>query len=168
MLLSYAFAECSFGLILVATSRRGLCAILIGDKRHTLVRELQDRFPRFELTNGDSDLGELVARVVAFIEDPRVGLDWRLDIQGTAYQQRVWQVVGQIPAGKTVSYSEIARRLGQPNGARAVARACAANSLAVIIPCHRVVRRDGGLSGYFWGLDRKRQLLQREADSRNM
>ncbi len=135
---------------------------------HVLLRELQERFARYELIAGDREQEVVVARVIAFIEDPRAGLDWPLDIQGSAFQQRVWQVLRQIPVGETASYRDIAKRIGQPNGARAVAGACATNNLAVAIPCHRVVRSDGGLSGYYWGVDRKRELLAREADSRKV
>ena len=166
MPLSYAYGECSLGSILVAASRRGLCAILIGDDRHGLLRELQARFTRYELIAGDGDLEAVIAHIIAFIEDPRIALDWPLDMQGTAFQQRVWQVLRQIPVGETASYSDIAERIGQPKSVRAVAGACAANNLAVAIPCHRVVRSDGGLSGYYWGVDRKRELLAREAGSR--
>jgi len=166
MTLSYAYGECSLGSVLVATSQRGLCAILIGDDRHALLRELHERFARYELIADDRNQEAVVARIIAFIEDPRAGLDWPLDMQGTAFQQRVWQVLRQIPVGETASYSDIAERIGQRNGARAVAGACAANHLAVAIPCHRVVRSDGGLSGYYWGVARKRELLAREAANR--
>jgi len=159
----FAVGECSLGSILVAESDRGVCAISLGDDPETLVRDLQDRFPNSSLIGGDSEFEQLVARVVGFIEDPAIGLDLPLDVRGTAFQQRVWQALRKIPAGTTVSYTDIARHIGAPKSARAVAQACAANPLAVAIPCHRVVRNDGGLSGYRWGVDRKRALLEKEA-----
>jgi AraC family transcriptional regulator, regulatory protein of adaptative response / methylated-DNA-[protein]-cysteine methyltransferase len=159
----FAVGECSLGSILVGMSERGVCAILLGDDPDALLRDLQDRFPRATLVGGDEDFERLVARVVGFVEAPALGLDLPLDVRGTVFQQRVWQALRDIPAGATASYSEIARRIGAPGSARAVAQACAANPLAVAIPCHRVVRNDGGLSGYRWGVERKRALLRREA-----
>ena len=159
----FAIGECSLGSILVAASERGVCAILLGDDPDQLARDLQDRFPRAELMGGDAGFEQLVAKVVGFVEAPRLGLDLPLDVRGTAFQQRVWQALRQIPAGETVSYTEVAKRIGSPKSVRAVAQACAANALAVAIPCHRVVRNDGGLSGYRWGVARKRALLGREA-----
>jgi AraC family transcriptional regulator, regulatory protein of adaptative response / methylated-DNA-[protein]-cysteine methyltransferase len=159
----FAVGECSLGAILVAKSERGVCAILLGDDPGSLVRDLQDRFPQADLVGGDEAFEKLVARVVGFVEAPRVGLDLPLDVRGTAFQQRVWQALREIPAGRTASYSEIAKRIGAPKSVRAVAQACGANSLAVAIPCHRVVRNDGGLSGYRWGVERKRALLAKEA-----
>lgn len=159
----FAIGECFLGSILVARSDRGVCAILLGDDADELARELQDRFPRANLIGGDADFEQLVSRVVGFVEAPGIGLDLPLDVRGTAFQQRVWQALREIPAGATASYTEIARRLGSPNSVRAVAQACAANALAVAIPCHRVVRHDGGLSGYRWGVERKRALLERES-----
>jgi AraC family transcriptional regulator of adaptative response/methylated-DNA-[protein]-cysteine methyltransferase len=161
----FAVGECWLGSILVAQSRRGVCAILIGDYPDALVQELQDRFPAAELIGGDAEFERLVASVVGLVETPRLGLDLPLDVRGTAFQQRVWQALGTIPAGATVSYAELAERIGAPASARAVAGACAANILAVAIPCHRVVRSDGSLSGYRWGIERKRALLEREATS---
>jgi len=161
----FAIGECSLGSILVAASRRGVCAILLGDDPDALARDLQDRFPRADLIGGDARFEQLVAKVVAFVEAPGLGLDLPLDVRGTAFQQRVWQALREIPAGATVSYAEIAKRIGAPKAVRAVAQACAANALAVAIPCHRVVRNDGGLSGYRWGVDRKRALLDREANA---
>ena len=159
----FAIGACSLGAILVAQSRRGVCAILLGDDADALARELQDRFPKAELIGGDAGFEHLVAKVVGFVEAPGHGLDLPLDVRGTAFQQRVWQMLCEIPAGKTASYAEIAKRIGSPTSVRAVAQACGANSLAVAIPCHRVVRTDGGLSGYRWGVERKRALLEREA-----
>lgn len=159
----FAVGECSLGSILVARSRDGVCAILMGDDPDQLARQLQERFPRAELVGGDADFERLVAAVVGFVERPGLGLDLPLDVRGTAFQQRVWQALRAIPAGETVSYADIARRIGAPRSARAVAHACASNLLAVAIPCHRVVKRDGGISGYRWGVERKRALLAREA-----
>ncbi len=161
----FAIGECSLGSILIARSDRGVCAILLGDDPDVLIRDLQDTFPRANLIGGDAEFEQLVAKVVGFVEAPAVGLDLPLDIRGTAFQQRVWQALREIPAGETASYSEIARRIGSPKSVRAVAGACAANTLAVAIPCHRVVKYDGTLSGYRWGVERKRALLEREAHS---
>jgi len=161
--ITFAVGECSLGSILVAKSKRGICAILLGDDPEALTRDLQDRFPNANLIGGDAAFEQFVAKVVGFVETPAVGLDLPLDIRGTAFQQRVWQALQRIPAGSTASYTEIARLIGSPKSVRAVAQACGANALAVAIPCHRVVRRDGALSGYRWGIERKRALLEREA-----
>ena len=161
--LRFAVGQCSLGAILVASSARGVAAILIGDDPDALARDLQDRFPRAHLTGGDADYEALVAEVVGFVDAPRIGLDLPLDIRGTAFQQRVWQALRDIPAGSTVTYADIAARIGAPAAVRAVAGACAANPLAVATPCHRVVRRDGALSGYRWGVERKRALIDKEA-----
>ena len=158
----FAVVECSLGSILVASSERGVCSILLGDDPDRLVRDLQDRFSRASLVGGDKSFETLVARVVGLVEKPSLGLGLPLDIRGTAFQQRVWQALREVPAGKTASYSEIAARICAPTSTRAVAQACAANAIAVAIPCHRVVRRDGSLSGYRWGAERKRALLERE------
>jgi AraC family transcriptional regulator of adaptative response/methylated-DNA-[protein]-cysteine methyltransferase len=158
----FAVGECSLGSVLVARTDKGVCAILLGDDPDTLVRELQDRFPRADLVGADAAFERTIASVVGFVDAPSVGLDLPLDVRGTAFQLRVWQALRAIPAGSTASYAEIARRIGAPTAARAVARACAANPLAVAIPCHRVVRTDGSLSGYRWGVDRKRRLLSAE------
>jgi AraC family transcriptional regulator of adaptative response/methylated-DNA-[protein]-cysteine methyltransferase len=161
----FAVGECSLGALLVAASDQGVCAILLGDDPDALVRDLQDRFPKARLTGGDTGFERLVARVVGFVERPAVDFDLPLDVRGTAFQQRVWQALRAIPAGATATYRDIARRVGAPKAVRAVAQACAANALAVAIPCHRVVRTDGALSGYRWGVQRKRALLAREAVS---
>ena len=158
----FAVGECSLGSILVAQSAKGVCAILLGDDPDALLRDLQDRFPRAELVGGDAGFEAMVAQVVGFVEAPGLGLNLPLDVRGTAFQRRVWQALLEIPAGTTASYAEIARRIGQPKAVRAVAAACAANALAVAIPCHRVVRTDGALSGYRWGVERKRALLHNE------
>lgn len=159
----FAIGECSLGAILVAQSEQGLCAIMLGDDPEELARLLQDRFPQAELVGGDRAFEQTVAQVVGFVEAPRIGLDLPLDVRGSAFQQRVWRALQQIPAGQTASYSDVARRIGAPKATRAVAQACAANPLAVAIPCHRVVRTDGSLSGYRWGVERKRLLLEMEA-----
>lgn len=161
----FAVAECSLGSILVAQSDRGICAILLGDEPDELAREMQDRFPNASFRGGDREFEKLVAKVVSFVETPGIGLDLPLDVRGTAFQQRVWQALRKVPAGKTVSYSELAALIGSPKAVRAVAGACAANKLAVAIPCHRVVRNDGDISGYRWGVERKRALLKREANA---
>jgi AraC family transcriptional regulator, regulatory protein of adaptative response / methylated-DNA-[protein]-cysteine methyltransferase len=158
----FALGECSLGSILVAVTERGVCAITLGDDPGALLRDLQDRFPKAELIGGDREFEQLVAKVVGFVEAPALGLELPLDMRGTAFQQRVWQALRRIPAGRTASYAEIARRIGAPRAVRAVAQACAANALAVAIPCHRVVRTDGSLSSYRWGVERKRVLLDRE------
>jgi AraC family transcriptional regulator of adaptative response/methylated-DNA-[protein]-cysteine methyltransferase len=160
----FAVGECSLGAILVACSARGVCAILIGNDPDALARDLQDQFPQATLIGGDREFEALVARVVGFVEAPSLGLDLPLDVRGTAFQRRVWEALRDIPCGETASYSDVALRIGAPKSARAVARACAANVLAVAIPCHRVVRSDGGLSGYRWGVERKRVLLEQEAN----
>ena len=159
----FAVGECSLGSILVARSEKGVCAILLGDDPDQLARDLQDRFPRANLIGADAEFEKLVAKIVGFVEAPTVGLDLPLDVRGTAFQQRVWQALRKIPVGSTASYSDIAQRIGAPRSVRAVAQACAANAIALAIPCHRVVRHDGALSGYRWGVERKRALLEREA-----
>jgi AraC family transcriptional regulator of adaptative response/methylated-DNA-[protein]-cysteine methyltransferase len=159
----FAVGETSLGAILVASSEKGVASILLGNDPDRLVRNLQDRFPNAHLVGADPDYEALVARVVGLIEAPGLGLDLPLDVRGTAFQQRVWRALQEIPVGQTVSYAEVARRIGSPKAVRAVAGACAANNLAVAIPCHRVVRNDGALSGYAWGVERKRALLDREA-----
>jgi AraC family transcriptional regulator of adaptative response/methylated-DNA-[protein]-cysteine methyltransferase len=161
----FAVGECSLGAILVAATDRGVCAILLGSAPEALVRELQDRFPRARLIGADRAFERIVARVVGLVEAPALGLDLPLDVRGTAFQRRVWQALRAIPAGATATYADVARRIGAPRAARAVARACAANTLAVAIPCHRVVRADGAPAGYRWGVRRKRLLLEREAAS---
>jgi AraC family transcriptional regulator of adaptative response/methylated-DNA-[protein]-cysteine methyltransferase len=158
----FAIGQCSLGAILVAQGARGICAILLGDSPDALARELQDRFANARLIGDDPDFARLISSVVGLIEQPALGLDLPLDVRGTAFQQRVWQALREIPPGRTESYSQVAQRIGAPKAVRAVAQACAANPLAVAIPCHRVVRNDGALSGYRWGVERKRSLLERE------
>ncbi len=161
--LRFAVGECSLGAILVASTAKGVAAILIGDDPDALTRDLQDQFPNAHLVGGDAAFEALVARVVGFVEAPHIGLDLPLDVRGTAFQQRVWRALRDIPLGATATYTDIAARIGSPKAVRAVAGACAANTLAVAIPCHRVIRHDGSLSGYRWGVERKRDLLTREA-----
>lgn len=158
----FAIGKCSLGSILVASSEKGVCCITLGDDPDFLVADLQKRFRNAEFIGGDAEFERIVAQVVDFVEAPKCGLDLPLDIRGTAFQQRVWQALCEIPLGATVSYSDVAEKIGNPKSVRAVAGACAANSIAVAIPCHRVVRTDGNLSGYRWGVDRKRALLDRE------
>jgi AraC family transcriptional regulator of adaptative response/methylated-DNA-[protein]-cysteine methyltransferase len=158
----FAVGQSSLGAVLVAQSGRGVCAISLGDDPEALVHELQDRFPKANLIGADRDFEKLVARVVGLVESPGTGLDLPLDLRGSVFQMRVWRALREIPAGSTASYAQIARRIGEPKAVRAVAGACAANPVAIAIPCHRVVRSDGGLSGYRWGVERKRRLLQRE------
>ncbi|TJZ79017.1 bifunctional DNA-binding transcriptional regulator/O6-methylguanine-DNA methyltransferase Ada [Chitiniphilus eburneus] len=160
----FGVGQCSLGAILVAATPRGVCSIELGDEPEALVRGLQDRFPKAELVGGDPAFEGWMATVIGLIEAPATPVALPLDVRGTAFQQRVWQALRQIPPGCTASYAEIAQRIGAPTAARAVARACAGNTLAVAIPCHRVVRNDGALSGYRWGVARKRALLAREAE----
>lgn len=159
----FAIGECSLGSVLVAASDKGVCSITLGDDPNALIRNLQDRFPRADLIGGDREFEKTVSQVVGFIEQPRKGFNLPMDVRGTAFQLRVWQALRQIPAGSTMSYSDIAERIGAPKSVRAVASACASNKIAVAIPCHRVLRNDGTISGYRWGVDRKRALLEREA-----
>jgi AraC family transcriptional regulator of adaptative response/methylated-DNA-[protein]-cysteine methyltransferase len=159
----FALAQCSLGAVLVASSAKGVCAISIGDDAGALLSALQERFPAADLIGGDAGFESMVAIVLAFIESPKLGLNLPLDIQGTLFQQRVWQALREIPCGEVVTYGMLAERIGMPKAVRAVASACAANTLAVAIPCHRVIRQDGSLSGYRWGLMRKQALLAKEA-----
>ncbi len=162
----FAIGQCSLGAILVAQSPRGVCAILMDDDPEQLVRTLQDLFPKANLVGDDPDFEDVVANVVGLVEAPALGLNLPLDVQGTAFQERVWQALRDIPVGTTATYTEIAQRIGLPKAVRAVASACGANRLAVAIPCHRVVRSDGNLAGYRWGIARKQALLEREASGR--
>ena len=161
----FAVGECSLGAILVATSDKGICAISLGDDPQFLRRELEELFPKAKLVAGDKAFAKVVAKVVAFVERPALGLDLPLDVRGTAFQERVWRALRQIPAGSSVTYTELARKVGAPSAVRTVASACAANTIAVAVPCHRVVRKGGAASGYRWGPARKRALLAREAPS---
>lgn len=161
----FAVGQCTLGSVLVAQTKRGVCAILLGDDPTFLLKDLQDRFPSASLIGADPAFEREVATVINLIDHPgHVSLSLPLDIRGTAFQQRVWRALQNIPPGQTASYTDIARAIGSPQAVRAVAGACAANALAVAIPCHRVVRQDGALSGYRWGIERKRALLARERD----
>jgi AraC family transcriptional regulator, regulatory protein of adaptative response / methylated-DNA-[protein]-cysteine methyltransferase len=159
----FAVGQCSLGAILVASTRKGVVSILIDDEPDALVRTLQDRFPNAQLVGADEEYEQLVARVVGLVESPGANVELPLDVRGTVFQRKVWQALRKIPAGKTASYTDIARRIGAPKAVRAVAGACAANNIAVAIPCHRVIRNDGGVAGYRWGVERKRALLERES-----
>lgn len=159
----FALGLCSLGDILVAQSNKGVCAIFLGDNPEKMIRDLQDKFSEAELIGGDKNFESVVAQVIGHIENPHSKLDLPLDIKGTAFQQRVWNALRQIPPGKTATYTEIARKIGSPKSVRAVANACGSNSLAVAIPCHRVIRISGELAGYRWGVERKRVLLDRES-----
>lgn len=159
----FASAPCSLGWVLVAATDRGVCAVFLGDSPVALERELRERFPRARILPEDPDRGAHLEKVLAHLEAPRrTAPDLPLDVRGTAFQQRVWEALRRIPPGETATYSEIARRIGSPSAVRAVARACASNPAALVIPCHRVVRSDGTLAGYRWGLERKKRLLERE------
>lgn len=158
----FAVAECSLGSVLIAATSKGICAVTLGDDPEALVQNLQDRFPQAELFAGDKEFETHIAAVIAHIENPAQNFDLPLDIQGTVFQQKVWQALRDIPSGQTTSYSDLANRIGQPKASRAVASACGANKIAVIIPCHRVVRNNGDLSGYRWGVERKEALLIKE------
>lgn len=160
----FAIGDCFLGSILVAQSSKGVCAILMGDDPDELLRDLQDRFPRAELKGGDQEFEQVIAQVISYIEEPGQGFSLPLDIRGTSFQQRVWQALREIPPGQTRNYTDIGKNIGAPKAVRAVASACAANALAVVIPCHRVVRSDGSLSGYRWGVERKRTLIELEAE----
>ncbi|WP_282078813.1 bifunctional DNA-binding transcriptional regulator/O6-methylguanine-DNA methyltransferase Ada [Epibacterium ulvae] len=158
----FAIGECSLGSVLVASSAKGVCAMLLGDTPEMVLEDLQDRFPQADLIGNDPDYETLIAHAIRFVDDPKYGFNLPLDIQGTAFQQRVWEALRDIPIGTTASYSEIAVKIGAPKSFRAVAQACGANNIALAIPCHRVVRSDGGLSGYRWGVERKSAILDAE------
>lgn len=165
LVMRYAIAQSYLGWVLVAATERGICRIDFHDEPEVLAARLAETFPEARLVGDDLDFRDTVRKVLAFLDRPERGLNLPLDIQGTAFQRRVWAALREIPVGETLSYSEVAERIGQPKSARAVAGACAANTLAVAIPCHRVVRSDGDLGGYRWGLSRKQALLDRESNS---
>jgi AraC family transcriptional regulator of adaptative response/methylated-DNA-[protein]-cysteine methyltransferase len=158
----FAVGECSLGSILVAAAAQGICAIQLGDTPEELVEALRNRFPKAELKGGGADFERIVAQVIGLVEEPRRAFDLPLHVRGTAFQQKVWEILRSIPPGETMTYAEVAAKAGRPSAVRAVASACAANKLAVVIPCHRVVRTGGALSGYRWGVERKAALLKRE------
>ena len=161
----FGFLKSSLGLVAVAASARGVCSITLGDEAAALARDLAHRFPEAKLTRDDARLRRALDAVAAYLDDPARGINLPLDAGGTDFQRRVWRALREIPAGETVSYAEVARRIDAPKSFRAVAQACGANRIALAIPCHRVVRGDGGISGYRWGVSRKRALLEREARS---
>ena len=163
--IAFAIGTSTLGTVLLASSARGVCAILIGSEEAELVADLAARFPENRVVSDERKLAGEVEKVVAFIEDPTTDLDFELDIYGTPFQRRVWGALCAIPSGSTVTYAALARRIGEPEAVRAVANACAANAIALAIPCHRAVRSDGTLSGYRWGVERKRALLAREAEA---
>lgn len=160
--IGFAVDKCSLGSILVATSKKGVCAIFLGDDPSALTNDLRKRFPKAQLIAGDRHFQDLVAKVIRFVEAPRSDLDLPLDLRGTVFQRRVWKALREIPIGTISSYSKIAKRIGAPKAVRAVARAIASNRLAVVVPCHRVLCRDGSISGYRWGVERKMSLLKKE------
>ncbi len=160
--IKFGVAPSSLGLVLVGRGAEGVCAVLLGDDRRALQRDLQERFRDATLLEADAELGALLEKVVQLVDAPSRSLEMPLELRGTEFQRKVWRALREIPAGSSASYAEIARRIGIPNGARAVAQACAANPLAVVIPCHRVVSSGGKLSGYRWGVERKRILLEKE------
>jgi AraC family transcriptional regulator, regulatory protein of adaptative response / methylated-DNA-[protein]-cysteine methyltransferase len=164
--LHFAIGQCSLGSVLVARSEHGVCAVLLGDEPEAVIRELAQRFPGSVLLRQDEELGHSLAQVVGLVEAPGQTLNLLIDLRGTTFQQRVWQALREIPPGTTSTYTEVAGRIGSPKAVRAVARACAGNRLALVVPCHRVIGSDGALSGYRWGLERKRILLQREEVAR--
>lgn len=159
----HAVGTCSLGRVLVATTERGVCAILLGDDADELTADLRQRFASAELV-ASTELGDALAQVVSAVDDSSARFELPLDVQGTAFQQRVWTALREIPVGETTSYSELAAAIGKPSAVRAVATACAQNPVAVVVPCHRVRRKDGSLAGYRWGADRKRRLLDRESE----
>lgn len=161
----FAIGRCSLGLVMVASSEKGLCCVTLGDDPEFLLKDLQNRFPKAEFIHGDAEFEQTAAKVVRLVEAPNLDFNLTLDIRGTAFQQRVWQALLEIPTGSTASYARVAERIGNRKSVRAVAGACAANPIAVAIPCHRVVRSDGNLSGYRWGVARKRALLDREVSA---
>ena len=164
--IKFAIGESSLGLVLVAASERGICAVFFGDDANDLTRDLEKQFPRARLIEGDPAFQQLASKVIGFVEDPSLGLDLPLDIRGTAFQHRVWDALRRIPVGSTASYADIAKAIGAPKSTRAVARACGSNPIAVAIPCHRVIGSDGSLTGYRGGIGRKRALLAKEAKAK--
>jgi AraC family transcriptional regulator, regulatory protein of adaptative response / methylated-DNA-[protein]-cysteine methyltransferase len=165
MVIRFAVAQCSLGAVLVAATERGVCAIALGEDAEKLTRDLQRQFPKAEFVGADPTFDALVAEVIGLVEHPARPVALPLDVRGSAFQCRVWTALRRIPVGKTVSYAELAQQLGAPKAVRAVAKACATNAVAVVIPCHRVVRTDGGISGYRWGVERKKALLLAEAQT---
>ncbi|MCE9532531.1 MAG: methylated-DNA--[protein]-cysteine S-methyltransferase [Planctomycetes bacterium] len=168
MTIRFTVKECSLGSVLIAATEKGVCAIFLGDDPDFLAQNLQDRFRKARIVPGDTEFDKWVTEVVGLMEKPAIGLELPLDLRGTDFQLRVWEALREIPAGSTVNYTDIAKRIGRPTAARAVAQACGANPIAIVIPCHRVVRTDESLSGYRWGVERKAELLEREKVIRKM
>lgn len=162
--ITYGLTQCFLGWVIVAATDRGICAIEFGDDSETLPEQIQARFPNAQLNKADIGFKKLIKEVVDFIESPKDTFQVPLDIQGTAFQQKVWEVLRQIQPGETMSYTDVAERIGKPNAVRAVASACASNKLAVVIPCHRVISKSGKTGGYRWGTERKQRLLASEQD----
>jgi methylated-DNA-[protein]-cysteine S-methyltransferase/AraC family transcriptional regulator of adaptative response/methylated-DNA-[protein]-cysteine methyltransferase len=162
-ILSYAVADCTLGKVLIARSAEGVCAILLGDDAEELAADLAARFPQAALVPSEVAVNDDLAKVLRYLERPAEGLHLALDMRGTPFQRRVWEKLRAISAGRTVSYMELARWISPLANPRAVARACAANPIALAIPCHRVVRSNGDLAGYRWGIERKRELIRKEA-----
>ncbi len=158
----HSISRCSLGSVLVATTDTGLCAVILGDDGETLIRELADRFPEAMIAGTDAQCDKAATGVASLLERPENGFDLPLHLQGTPFQKSVWQALRKIPTGKTATYLDIAKKIGKPKAVRAVAQACGANNIAIVIPCHRVIRTDGSLSGYRWGVERKQALLERE------
>lgn len=166
--IDFAVGQCQFGTVLVAQDQKGICALFLGDGPEPLIQQLRDEFPQAQLSQTQQALEPLVNKAVSVIQEPQLGVELPLHIQGSDFQKKVWKALLRIPVGQTVSYSELAESIGSPKASRAVASACAANRLAVVIPCHRVRRRSGELSGYRWGVERKRELLDLEAATHTM
>ncbi len=158
----HSISRSPIGSILVATTDKGLCAVILGDDRATLIRELAERFPGTVIAGADEACAKATRDVTDLVKSPQSAFSHPLHLQGTAFQKSVWQALRKIPTGKTATYLDIARKIGKPRAVRAVAQACGANHIAVVIPCHRVIRTDGSLSGYRWGVERKAKLLERE------
>jgi AraC family transcriptional regulator of adaptative response/methylated-DNA-[protein]-cysteine methyltransferase len=164
-IISYATGESGLGRVLVARSIRGVCAILIGAHDDELVADLAARFPEAKLMPDETCVQNDLAKVARFVDKPTEGLDLPLDLRGTPFQRCVWEALRAIPVGTTVTYSELANSIGAPDAVRAVAGACAANPIALAVPCHRVIGSDGDLTGYYWGVERKRELIKKEASA---
>jgi len=161
--ISYAAGECALGRVLIARSAAGVCAILIGDAHEEVAENLATRFPKAELVADEAVVRDDLARVIRFVDKPSEGLHLPLDMRGTAFQRRLWEKLRAIPVGRTVTYMELARWISPLASARVIAGACATNTIALAIPCHRVIRTNGDLAGYSWGIERKRELIRREA-----
>ncbi len=164
MQIGYAVIESSLGWLLVAATERGICSVMLGDSESELLGELQQEFPRARIERDEQHLQVQVEALLACLAGQQPHLSMPLDVQGTAFQLRVWQELRRIPSGEKIAYSELAERIGRPRAVRAVARACASNPVAILTPCHRIVRLNGDLGGYRWGLERKRRLLEAEQE----